>query len=64
MMNGNGLYKHYKMDFWIKFRCAWHKNFVQKYLSEKNAAHMKNAAESLCDTKVDLCAGTPFFRPS
>ena len=54
MMNGNGLYKHYKMDFWIKFRCAWHKNFVQKYLSEKNAAHIKNAAESLWDTKSKL----------
>ena len=54
MMNGNGLHKHYKMDFWIKFRCAWHKNFVQKYLSEKNAAHIKNAAESLWDTKSKL----------
>ena len=78
-----GLYKHYKMDFWIKFRCAWHKNFVQNiwvkiyiwvksgkekwkrkmkkekwkrkiYLSEKNAAHIKNASESLWDTRSKL----------
>ena len=49
-----GLYKHYKMDFWIKFRCARHKNFVQKYLSKKNAAHIKNASESLWDTRSKL----------